>query len=155
MPKSWDRLDLAVPKFNDVDQFLLACGKSVVDEIITNINREQRPDGTPQKQNSENYRRAKQRVMGYTTPVKGVKTHGTDRSPYIARRSQVAWERIWMPPDKVLIKLNRFREEVARKLTDKGYWFVGITRKAEQLIADRTWKYLNNKFARMARGEDV
>jgi hypothetical protein len=172
MPKSWDSLTIKVPRFDDAGLFLTACGKIVVDEIIKNIGNELRPDGSPQKQNSANYRDAKKRLKSYTTPLWGISggavklSGGKQRaarsnrgvrgqtsgivSPYLARPGGVAWLRDFIPPDKVLIHLNEKREEIGRKLTEMGYWFVGITRSAESQIAKRTVQYFRQKIRQMA-----
>ncbi len=155
MPKPWSTLKIEVPTFKDADKFLEACGLIIVKQIVASIDAGRRPDGSMQKQNNPDYARRKFGVMGYHTPVKGMKTHGTDKSPYIARHSYVAWLRDFLPPDKLRIHLNRYRAEVSRRLAEKGYWFVGINKESERQIAKRTWQYLQTKVKQMASGKKV
>ena len=155
MPKSWSQLKIGVPTFRDADKFLKACGLIVVKRIVANIDAGVRPDGTMQKQNDPDYAHRKAVVMGYHTPVKGIKSHGRDHSPYIARHSYIAWARDFFPPAKLLIHLKPIRAEIGKKLTRAGYWFVGVTQEAERQIAQRTYQYLQTKLRQMRSGREV
>lgn len=143
MPKDFSKLTISMPRFDDREQFLKTLGTIVVDEIVAMIDREEQPDGSPQKQNSADYAARKNLTKGYTTPLKGIK----DESPYLARRS--TFKRDYMPPDSLLIHLNTKREEIGRKLTDRGYWFMGITIQAERKIRERALRYFRFKINQM------
>lgn len=132
-----------MPDFGDREQFLKTLGTVIADEIVAMIGREEQPDGSPQKQNSPKYQDAKRLVKGYTTPLKGIK----HESPYLARRT--TFLKTYQAPDKLLIHLNRKRAEIGVKLTDKGYWFMGITRQAEIGIRQRAERYFKNKIRKI------
>jgi hypothetical protein len=147
MPKDFNQLTISLPDFGDKEQFLKTLGTIVVDEIVAMIEREEQPDGSPQKQNSPGYQIAKAARKGYTTPLKGI----SQESPYLARRA--TFVKAFEAPDRVVIYLNSKRAEIGMKLTDMGYWFMGITKQAEYNIKDRTYKYFQNKMRQMFRGK--
>jgi hypothetical protein len=146
MPKDFSRLTIGMPDFGDREQFLKTLGTIVADEIVAMIGREEQPDGSPQKQNSPGYQVAKKMRKGYTTPLKGM----SQESPYLARRS--TFLRTFQAPDKLLIHLNQKRAAIGVKVTDMGYWFVGITRQAEIGIRQRAERYFKNKILQMKKG---
>ncbi|MDD5547148.1 MAG: hypothetical protein PHO67_08360 [Candidatus Omnitrophica bacterium] len=145
MPLDWDKLSIKIPKFDDRQTFLKTCGGYVVKEIIAMIDREEQPDGSPQKQNSDYTRLEKQIIKGYTTPLKGAHFE----SPYLARRSMAAWLRTFHPPDTVVIELNAKRKQIGIKLQQMGYWFMGITRKAKKQIVQAADRYVKLKTRQM------
>jgi len=154
MPKDFSQLRIPVPKIDDAGAFLKACGTVVVDEIVAMIGREQKPDGSPQKQNAKPYREAKMKLKGYTTPLKGI----SKVSPYLARRATFLREIVNLSSSSegksigLLIRLNQKRAEVGKKLTLKGYWFMGITRQAEYNVMQRADRYWRNVVRRMRGG---
>lgn len=143
MPRDFSKLEISMPRFDDREAFLKTLGTIVSDEIVAMIGREEQPDGSPQKQNSPAYATRKKLTKGYTTPLKGI----TPESPYLARRS--TFKKDFMPPDSLLIHLNTKRAEIGRKLTDRGYWFMGITREAERKIKERATRYFRFKIKQM------
>ena len=151
MPRDFSQLTIHAPNFDDIDQLLKVCGTRVVDEIVAMIDREEKPDGTPQKKNSPGYAAAKRKVKGYSTPLKGI----SKISPYLARRETFLREIIneqvsgGKASKALLIRLNRKRVEIGKKLTKKGYWFMGITTKAELDVRRTVDRYLKNKFRKM------
>jgi hypothetical protein len=154
MPKDFSRLTIGMPDFGDREQFLKTLGTIVADEIVAMIDREEKPDGSPQKQNSPAYADAKRKYKGYTTPLKGI----SKISPYLARRATFKRE-IFNTfgahggTDIALeIRLNQKRAEIGKKLTDKGYWFMGITRQAELGIRQRADRYFKNKIRQLKKG---
>ncbi len=173
MPKDFSKLEIGIPKFDDREQFLKTLGTIVVDGIVAMIEREEQPDGSPQKQNSPRYAEAKRRLKGYTTPLWGIEggavklAGGKERaskskkgirgktsgivSPYLARRS--TFLRDFHSPDKLIIHLNSKRAEIGVKLQKAGYWFMGITSRAEYWVKDRTYKYLRNHLRKMKKAE--
>jgi len=154
MPKDFSQLKINVPDFNDAEQFLKVCGTRVVDEIVAMIGREEQPDGGPQKQNAPGYRDAKRRIKGYTTPLKGI----SRESPYMARRATFVREMINLFSEggghsrALLIRLNNKRSEIGRKLTDRGYWFIGITKQAERNVMRLADQYFRAKVRQMRGG---
>jgi len=146
MPKDFNKLTIAMPDFGDREQFLKTLGTVIVDEIVNMIDREEKPDGTPQRRNSPKYADAKRRLKGYTTPLKGISSY----SPYLARRA--TFLRTYFAPDKLVIHLNRKREDIGIKLTDMGYWFMGITSQAELGVRERMRRYFKNKVLKMVKG---
>jgi hypothetical protein len=147
MPKDFSQLTISVPDFDDREQFLKTLGTIVADEIVSMIGREEQPDGSPQKQNAPSYQMAKSMRKGYTTPLKGI----SKESPYLARRQ--TFMRTFESPDKLVIHLNAKRAAIGIKLTDAGYWFMGITKQAEYLIRQRTDRYFKNKIQQLRRGK--
>lgn len=143
MPRDFSKLSISMPRFDDREQFLKRLGTIIVDEIVEMIDREEQPDGSPQKQNSADYAARKQMARGYTTPLKGI----TAESPYLARRS--TFKKDFIPPDAVLIHLNTKRAAIGRKLTDRGYWFMGITERAERKVKESATRYWKNKINQM------
>jgi hypothetical protein len=146
MPKDFSRLEIPMPDFGDREVFLKTLGTIVADEIVAMIDREEQPDGSPQKQNNPKYAEAKKHYKGYSTPLKGI----SKESPYLARRA--TFLRTFQAPDTLIIHLNRKREAIGMKLTDMGYWFMGITKQAEVLIRQRADRYFKNKIKKMANG---
>jgi len=145
MPKDFSKLQIAMPDFHDRELFLKACGKIVVDEIIEMIEHDQKPDGTNQKRNSKAYEKQKLRLKGYTTPLKGI----SNQSPYLARPSGKTFTRAFFEPDTLEIFPNTKRYMIMVYLGAKGYWFMGITAKAERLIKARVSNYFRNKVHQM------
>ncbi len=145
MPLDWDKLSIKNPRFDDRQTFLKTLGGYVVKEIIAMIDREEQPDGSPQKQNSAYTRLEKQILRGYQTPLKGARPE----SPYLARKSQVAWLKTFHPPDTLIIELNSKRRQIGIKLQEMGYWFMGITRQASNQIAKAAHQYAKKKWREM------
>lgn len=145
MPNKWGELHVGIklPDFSDREMFLKALGLIVIDEIVNMIERREQPDGSPQKENSEGYRRAKKRLKGYDTPLKGI----SSESPYIAKDSKrhPAWVRQFVAPDTLHIYLNSRRWQIGYELQEKGYWFMGITMEAERLMSQRASNYFRSK----------
>jgi hypothetical protein len=151
MPKDFSRLEIPMPDFGDREVFLKTLGTIVVDEIVAMIDREEQPDGSPQKQNNPKYAEAKRLVKGYTTPLKGI----SKASPYLARRAtflRTIRTGTGTANAELVIHLNAKRSEIGVKLTDMGYWFMGITKQAEVLIRQRADRYFKNKIKKMANG---
>jgi hypothetical protein len=155
MPKDFSRLTIAVPSFDDAELFLKKCGTIVANEIVAMINREEQPDGAQQKQNSPRYADAKQKKMGYRTPLKGMGDN--PKSPYLARPSTFLRTMVYefgahgAMDRALLIHLNQRRAEIGKKLTARGYWFMGINKQAEVKIIESTRRYWKNKMAQMKR----
>ena len=147
--KSWNELGIALPDFKDSGTFLKTCGTIVAKEIVAGIESETTPAGGPQKQNSPMYAALKEYTKGYTTPGKGM----APESPYLAKLS--TWKRDLVGDKELWIHANTKRADVVLKLADMGYWFVGITAKAEELIAKRLYQYLMSKIKKMAAGKAV
>jgi hypothetical protein len=151
MPKDFSQLHIRVPSFDDTEVLLKACGTIVAKEIVAMIEREAQPDGSAQKQNAPGYREAKRKAKGYTTPLKGI----APSSPYLAReqtfkRTMIDEFGAGGAHNRALeIKLNSRRYEIGKKLTRRGYWFMGITRQAEYLIQRRVLRYFNYKIRQM------
>ena len=150
MPLDWDKLSIKIPKFDDRQTFLKTCGGYVVKEIIAMIDREEQPDGSPQKQNSDYTRLEKQLIKGYTTPLKGAHPE----SPYLAKKIGrspygAAWLIDFHPPDTVVIHLNSLREKIGIKVQQMGYWFMGITNRAKYQIVKAADQYTKGKLRQM------
>lgn len=131
----------------------MGLGKLVIDGIIRNIEAELKPDGSPQKQNNYEYMLAKLAYKQYIQPVKGI----SKASPVIADPSHRAWARIFLEPNTLHIQLKPMRFEIGRKLHQKGYIFIGITKWAEEEIKKRTDRYFKRKMStiRMASKSKV
>lgn len=170
MPLNWDQLKLKDPKFDDRQIFLKTLGGYVVKDIIQNIEDEIRPDGTPQKQNTQEYSDMKYRRKGYRTPLWGVEgaainlAWGQRRqkkgrvslgkssgivSPYLANPNRRAWLVDFVPPDTAIIHLNKKREEIGIKVQEMGYWFMGLSDKVKKRIQKSARQYVKLKLRQM------
>ena len=147
--KGWNELEIALPDFKDKGGFLKTCGLTIVREMIAGIEAERTPAGGPQKQNSEMYGDLKEYFKGYRTPGKGM----APESPYLAKED--TWKRDLVDDHTLRIHANTRRAEVVVKLAKMGYWFVGISVKAEKSIAKLLYQYLEGKIKKMAAGKAV
>ena len=143
MPKEWSKLQEAFKKLDlsDCNRVLMDMGHAVILEIHNMVERQEQPDGSPQKQNTQEYAEAKQRLKGYKTPLKGV----ASESPYLSRKTGVAWIRQFIHPSTLHIYLNTKRWYVGYYLQQKGYWFMGITDAAYRRIKQLATNYLRIK----------
>jgi hypothetical protein len=144
MVKDFRSINIPMPDFGDASTFMKTLGTIVVKEIVAMIDREEQPDGSPQKQNSPEYAKRKQMIKGYSTPLKGL----NPESPYLARESTFVKD--FIPPGMLVIHLNQKRADIGVRLTDNGYWFMGITDGARDGIRERARRYFNLKMKQMA-----
>jgi hypothetical protein len=147
--KNWNELGIAMPDFKDKGGFLKTCGLVIVREMIAGIENETTPAGGPQKQNSPMYAALKEYTRGYTTPGKGM----APESPYLAK--ETTWKRDLVDDHTLRVHANTRRAAVVVKLAEMGYWFVGISVKAEKSIAKLLYQYLEGKIKKMAAGKAV
>jgi hypothetical protein len=167
MPKDFSQLNISMPDFGDREQLLKRLGKIVVNGIISMIAQEKRPDGSPQKQNSPEYKEAKRMIKGYTTPLWGIEKRGKGKgsggskeSPYLARTSGASFIREFRAPDSLLIHLSNVvrksgetMKAIGMKLTRQGYWFMGITQQSRDSIRPVLENYFRGKIREMKKGK--
>jgi hypothetical protein len=148
MPKDFKNLQIPVPDLTEVGPLLKGLATIVIYEIKDMIEREEQPDGSPQKQNSPGYQIRKAAVKGYTTPLKGISAE----SPYLARASsQAPFKKELQGDDTIVIYLNSKRSEAGVRLQEKGYWFMGITDRALKMIPIRVDRFFKDMLKKMAR----
>ena len=165
MPIDFSKLTIPMPDFGDKNVLLMDLGQVIVKNIIYNIANRLRPDGSPQRENSREYREEKQKIKGYTTPLWGIEKKGkgkgsgrTRESPYLARPSGASFIRQFIPPDTLSIHLSdvvrdsgKTMKEIGFELTKKGYWFMGISQKARDLMRVRLENYFKEKIREMVK----
>lgn len=124
---STPKMFLDEPKFNGLQETLMACGRAVVMEIQRCVKSAIKPDGTPQKRNAPSTIKAK----GHSHPVVE-KRHRFEKSgTYVVMPLEA---------NRVMITVkNPVDSEVAAHLEDQGYEFFGITEAAEE----KAWKIMD------------
>ncbi len=147
MPGHWEgNSPKGEPDFSGLDEVLRDCGRMVVDDIVERIDGERRPDGSPQKQNSEGYLLRKIAAKGYTTPLKGIEK----KSPVLAKKSTYKVDVI--EDDEVMISIKPVRSAVAVYLHDMGYIFFGVSKEALDRIGLRIYGYVKRQVEAWFRG---